>query len=103
MASHDPAHLPALDAYADLEDVDNAAHALCLIMSAFRTDEYTNLEPCRSVLERHEDLRDMLKDCYATRNFDTLWTHVALRQQVSSLNTAEIMKKLRAALVDLLN
>ncbi|KAJ6584154.1 hypothetical protein DFH09DRAFT_1275157 [Mycena vulgaris] len=96
MAGETPAHLPALDSYADLEDIDNAAQVLCLVVAAFQDDDllpldalYTNLEPCKLVLTRHAELYTMLKESHRLRNFDPVRNHNALRRQRYSLDLAK--------------
>ncbi|KAJ6602767.1 hypothetical protein DFH09DRAFT_1069138 [Mycena vulgaris] len=110
MAGEKPTRIPGLDAYDDLEDAENAAQALCLVVAAFLDDDllpldalYTNAEPCRLVLARHEGLRAILKECHASRNFDLIRNHAALRRQETSDKTAAILEKLRPALLDFLD
>ncbi|KAJ6584171.1 hypothetical protein DFH09DRAFT_1275168 [Mycena vulgaris] len=100
-------HLPALDAYADLEDIDNAAQALCLVVAAFQDDDllpldalYTNLEPCKLVLTRHAELYTMLKESHRSRNFDPVRNHNALRRQKRSLELANKLSKWLPALIE---
>ncbi|KAJ7833825.1 hypothetical protein B0H13DRAFT_2427747 [Mycena leptocephala] len=80
-----PTHLPALDAYMDLEDIAIAAEALGLVVTAFLDDEllpldplYTHTEPCRLVLARHEDLYTIFKESHPLRSFDRVRNHRGL-------------------------
>ncbi|KAJ6465678.1 hypothetical protein DFH09DRAFT_1225030 [Mycena vulgaris] len=107
MAGETPTHLPALDAYADLEDIDNAAQALCLVVAAFQDDDllpldvlYTNLESCKLVLTRHSELHAMLKESHRSRNFDPVRNHNALRRQKRSLELANKLSKWLPALIE---
>ncbi|KAJ7746776.1 hypothetical protein DFH07DRAFT_1062943 [Mycena maculata] len=100
MAGENPTHIPALDAYHDLEDVHKAAEALGLIVAAFLDDDllpldalYTNPEPCRLVLTRHDDLYAMLRESHASRNFSAVRNHRALRRQNGSCEIIKLLSE----------
>ncbi|KAJ7910528.1 hypothetical protein B0H13DRAFT_2486368 [Mycena leptocephala] len=106
MAEEPPTHLPALDAYTDLEDIAIAAEALSLVVAAFLDDDllpldalYTHTEPCRLVLARHEDLYTILKESHLSRNFDRVRNHNALRRQGATHRITNLLNKLRPGLL----
>ncbi|KAJ7180965.1 hypothetical protein C8R46DRAFT_940916 [Mycena filopes] len=106
MASSHPTHLPALDAFPDLEDINNAAEALCLVVTTFLDDAlqpldalYTNVEPCRLLLARHDDLYTSLKESHLSRSFVAVRNHDALRRQANSTAISELLFGFRPGLV----
>ncbi|KAJ7162003.1 hypothetical protein C8R43DRAFT_919865 [Mycena crocata] len=109
MAEH-PTRLSALDAYENVENIGDAAHALSLVVAAFLDDDllpldplYTHVEPCRLALTREGELYDVLKDSHASRNFDALRRHASLRRKQTSTNISTMMEELRPDLIDLAN
>ncbi|KAJ6602770.1 hypothetical protein DFH09DRAFT_1069141 [Mycena vulgaris] len=73
-------HLPDLDAFYDLEDVEEAAQALCLVVTAF-------VDP-------------MLKECHLSRNFDLARNHTALRRHKHSLGLNQRLSELLPVIRD---
>ncbi|KAJ7135329.1 hypothetical protein C8R46DRAFT_1014760 [Mycena filopes] len=106
MASSHPTHLPALDAFPDLEDLNNAAEALCLVVTTFLDDAlqpldalYTNVEPCRLLLARHDDLYTSLKESHLSRSFAAVRNHGALRREQNMVEAAKLLARFFPGLV----
>ncbi|KAJ7162000.1 hypothetical protein C8R43DRAFT_1104968 [Mycena crocata] len=109
MTDH-PTHLSALDAYDDLENIEDAAQALSLVVAAFLDDDllpldalYTNPLPCRLLLTRDEELYTVLKESYASKNFTPIRNSGALRRQKVGTDILKRLNKLRPAIVDFIN
>ncbi|KAJ7716750.1 hypothetical protein B0H16DRAFT_1701204 [Mycena metata] len=106
MASERPTHLPELDAFPDLNNLDDAAEALSLIVTTFLEDAlqpldalYTNLEPCRLLLARNDDLYTNLKESHVSRTFDAVRSHGALRRQRNSASISQLLEDFFPGLV----
>ncbi|CAK5267463.1 unnamed protein product [Mycena citricolor] len=92
-----PGPLPELDVFEGLEDLDDAAWALGIVVAALVESGtpldplYTNTIPCRRVLTRHDDLHLLLKQGYASRDFSEVGKHDALQRQKDSAELARVL------------
>ncbi|KAJ7030664.1 hypothetical protein C8F04DRAFT_1112758 [Mycena alexandri] len=115
MAAERPTSIPELDAFPDLEKLDDASKALCLVVTTFLDDTlqpldalYTNLEPCRLLLARNDDLYTSLKDshasrAYALRAFDTVRHNGALHRQKNSVSISQLLDGFLPGLVEFID
>ncbi|KAJ6629887.1 hypothetical protein B0H10DRAFT_1212140 [Mycena sp. CBHHK59/15] len=111
MAEPSPTHLTKLDAYSNLEDIDDAAEALGLVVTTFLADDvlpldplYTNAEPCMRLLKRQADLHDVLKVAHVSKDFSAIRNHAAaLHRQEKSRSITEYLATLRPIIIQFMN